>query len=729
MKLLLAGFSLLFSTALLNANESEMNYKNRKLSVEERVKDLMSQLTVEEKANLCHGKFLSGGIPRLGIGQISALDGPMGVRAISRNIALDPEMTDFAKIKDLEFIPTTSLPSNIGLACTWNPEAARVYGRLIGMEMLSLKRHILFGPGLNMMRSPFGGRNFEYFGEDPFLTSRIGVGYINGVQSTGVAACAKHLFANDMESKRWFTSSNLDMRTLREIYMPPFEAAAKEANVWTMMEGNNIVNGTHISESSEILNKLLKDEFKFDGTVITDWRSAYEPVKTALGGTDMTLGNCDYVFGNDRLLNAIKEEKVPLSVLDDKARRILRLYFLTGVIDPEQRDPGEGALEESHNTIARRLATETMVLLKNDNAILPIDRKKIKRILVTGPGAFEIVQGRGSSFVKGINNRTAWDGVKETFGEQIELIKLPFDKKGYQKIVDQAGSVDMVLFFAKGAPHGESRDLKEFTLPDNQPQSIIALSKANSKTVVILQTGGPVSLTEWEADVPAVLSAWYAGQTTGDAIADILSGAVSPGGKLCCTFGNKINDYAPHALKVWPPKLLLDKAPRLAPFDINFRKSIQGYDADYKEGIYMGYRWFDSKNIEPLYPFGHGLSYSTFKIEGSGVYISNSSAQDPAISLKVKVTNTGKQEASEVVQLYVNDSASTVSRPEKELKAFQKVFLKPGESKVVSLKLTKRSFAFWSEKENSWKVEPGEFKLLIGNSSRSTCFTETIILK
>lgn len=354
--------------AVATADEPAI-YKDSSAPVEARVDDLLKRLTLEEKANICHGNFTSGGVPRLGIGPLLMLDGRQGLRPVD----------------DDRGTKTTLLPCALNLSCTWDVEAAREFGGVLAEEMLAFKRHVLLAPMLNLVRSPLAGRNFENFGEDPLLTGEIGAAYIKGVQDKGVGACACLLVANDCEQRRHFTSSNMTTRTLRELHIIGYEMAAREADVWTMMSGNNLYNGVYCAQNRNLIQGLMKDEFGYDGVMITDWRAAYETVPTALAGTDMATGICSYVFGNGNLLKAVKAGDVPESLLDEKARRVLRLYVRSGVLDLQGRPAG--ALDSpAHREAARRLASEGMVLLKNERGALPLEPGKVRRILVTGPG-------------------------------------------------------------------------------------------------------------------------------------------------------------------------------------------------------------------------------------------------------------------------------------------------------------------------------------------------------
>jgi beta-glucosidase len=702
--------------------EDQMVFRDPKTPLEQRVEDILHRLTLEEKIQLCHGRvgegraenFESGGVPRLNIAPLQALDGPVGVRTFDKT-------------------PTTALPSTLALSCTWDLEAAQAYGRLIAEEMLALHRHVLFGPGLNLMRSPLGGRNFEYLGEDPFLCGSIASSYIRSIQENGVAACAKHLVANDYEPHRHFTSSNMDERTLRELHLLPFEMAIRDGHVWSIMAANSLVNGIHVAENRRIQQEIVKDEFGFDGVMLSDWRAAYNGVPCALAGTDSTMGLCAYVFGDGKLLEAVKAGQVPESLVDDKARRLLRLYVRTGVLDPASRS--QGALDSAeHQALARRLAAEGMVLLKNDRGLLPLDPANVRSLLIFGPGADVVPCGRGSGAVQSALHVTPLQGLTTALGQQVKITRLPWPESALPKsrrgkaqeaaTLPQSGldleglqraarSADLVLFFATDPVHGEDTELDSFDLPDGQADAISALAAANPKLAVVLLTGEPLSLEPWAEKVPAILEAWYAGQSTGDAIADVLTGKVSPSGKLSCTFGKKLEDYACHALKLWPPRLITDKAPGSAGLTPRDRKATYAYAADYKEGVMLGYRWFDEQQIEPRFAFGHGLSYTTFALS----HLVVDSTCD-LIRVACTVKNTGSREGAEVVQVYISHPNSSVPRPPRELRGFARVSLAPGESRKVELSLRSTALAFYDESLKKWRAEAGDYQVQVGTSSR-----------
>lgn len=652
-----------------------------------RIEDILRSLTLEEKIGLCYGSFEAGGVPRLGIQPIKMLDGRQGIRPMDKTTQ------------------TTSLPCTLSLSCTWDTEAAAAFSGLLAEELLALGQNVLLAPCMNLARSPWGGRNFENLGEDPFLAGSISAAYIQGVQRLGVAGCACIMVANDYEARRHFTSSNMDDRTLREMHLLPFEMSITDGHVWTMMAANSLLNGTHNAANRRLVQETVKDRLGFDGVMLTDWRAAYDTELTALAGTDMTTGFCSYVFGDGQLLASVRSGKIPESLIDEKARRILLLYERTGVLDPRRRP--QGALETpEHRALARRLAAEGMVLLKNDRGILPLDAGKLRNVLVTGPAAETVPFGSGSGAVRPPFNITPLEGLRSALGDRVKTSSIG-------GLIDAARSADMVLFFARDEQHGEGKDLKSFDLPDDQARTIGEIAAVNRNTVVVLLTGEAVSLEPWADQVPAILAAWYAGQSTGDAIADVLTGKINPRGKLSCTFGKRLDDYACHSLGLWPPRLILDKDPgELGKTRVD-RKAIYAYAADYKEGVFMGYRWFDEKEIEPRFPFGHGLSYTTFSYSGLKLERSGD-----AIRLDCTVKNTGRRDGSEIVQVYVAPPKSSVPRPPRELKGFAKVKLKAGESGRVRIALRPSALAFYDERSGKWRADACQYRILVGASSR-----------
>lgn len=817
-------------------------YLDGALELEQRVDDLLARLTLEEKIGLCHGVSAMeiGDIPRLGIGKLKMGDGPQGFR-----------MEDGST--------TTALPCGIALASTWDPAAAERFGRVIGREGQFHNIRVSLGPGFNLMRTPLCGRNFEYYGEDPVLAGRIACGYIRGCQGEGVAATPKHLAMNNQEICRTTGSSNADERTIRELYLTPFEIVVKESEPWLMMSSYNKINGTYGSACKLLQEDIIKDEYGFDGVMVSDWGGAHDTKGCALGGLDLEMGQGMNSIMGQPLLEMVRRGEVPESEIDKKVRRTLRLLFRTGVFDPE-RVPEGACNTEEHQSEARRIAQEGMVLLKNDGPMLPLNIGKIKKLAVIGPnadfkhhmGALEVCGGSGA--VHPPYEISPLEGLRNYCGDKVEILHAPgvaFDSEtiipspllgaglkteyfhsreemekgaapfavrcdqnmslawsehfrvsgsntdglptdnfvarwtgsitpdfsglsrlgvnclhgvgrvvfdgrevfvtdrtrfnakfhefraeagreypvviefevtspnpefkllwsadragGFEEALQIAREADAVLFFGgtnhlydkEGIGWGDvpGADIPDLELIGPQAELISAVAAVNPEIAVILINGSVVNVEKWYDQVPAILEAWYPGQESGNAIAEVIFGQAVPGGKLCCTWGRRLNDYACHANGSYP--------------------GVRGGDnphVDYKEGLFIGYRHFDREEIEPRFPFGFGLSYTTFKCELVGLEVPG----DHRVKAQVRVTNTGGCRGAEVVQLYVGDDECSFERPRKELKAFGKVVLEPGESAVVDLSLGWRDFAFWNPENRHWEAEPGSFTLYFGTSA------------
>lgn len=682
-------------------------YLDRSQPLEARVEDLLGRLTLEEKIQLCHAdsKFASAAIPRLGIPRRWLSDGPHGVRE-----DVGPDTWDVAGRTD-DF--ATALPAAICLAATWNPELAQQAGQVIGQEARKRGKDIMLGPGVNIMRTPLCGRNFEYYGEDPLLAGRMAVGYIKGVQSQGVASCVKHFAANNQETDRSKINVEMDERTLREIYLPAFKAAVQEAKVWTVMGAYNKFRGTHCCESDYLLNQILKKEWGFQGMVISDWAGVHDTRGAVLGGLDLEMGT-DKAYDDFYLAKAfregVKNGTYPQAVLDDKVRRNLRVMIGTGVFDPRS----EGSLNtKAHQDTARRVAEEGIVLLKNEKNFLPLDASKIKSVAVIGENATRLqTYGGDSSRVKAFYEISPLAGILNRIGTNVNVTY----SEGYRKDGDAAlaeravaaAKAADVVFYVGGINHdigydSEGGDKKGLEMPYGQVELLRKLTKANPRIVTVLVGGSPMEMDAWLGSVPAVLLSWYSGMEGGHAIARVLFGDVNPSGKLPATFPKRLADSPAHTTGV---------------------KGFPGENGTttYSEGVFVGYRWFDTKNIEPLFAFGHGLSYTTFQYSNLKV-LRGGDANSPSATVEFEITNTGKRAGAEVAQVYVQDVKASVARPVKELKGFQKVALQAGETKKVAVTLDRGAFAFFDEKQSSWVAEAGEFKVLVGASGRDVRLT------
>lgn len=694
--------------------------------IEARVKDALSRMTLEEKVALCHAqsKFSSAGVPRLGIPELWMSDGPHGVRAeINWNDWGYANWTNDS---------ITAFPALTCLAATWNPDMSAKYGKAIGEEARYREKDVLLGPGVNIYRTPMNGRNFEYMGEDPYLASVMCVPYIQELQKNGVAACVKHYALNNQELWRGHIDVNLSDRALHEIYLPAFKAAVEEGGAWSIMGAYNKIRGQHACHNDFTLNKILKDDWKFDGCVITDWGGAHDTYEAAVNGLDIEMGSYtngltsesvftynDYYLANP-YLQMLKDGKVPMSTIDDKASRILRLIFRTAM--NRQKPYGSVATEE-HYAAAREIGNEGIVLLKNAPVVkkgaplLPIDAAKYKNILVVGDNAVRLLnQGGGSSELKVKDMVSPLDGLRAAYGDKVAYAK------GYaagrpmygradeipQNVVDslRAEAVEMakkadlvVLVGGLNKNHFqdcEGGDRLEYGLPFGQDELIEALLGVNKNLVLVLLSGNAVEMP-WVSRVPAIVQGWYLGSMGGKSLADILSGAVNPNGKLPFSFPARLKDCGAHA------------------FD-ELSYPGDSIKQEYKEDILVGYRWHDTKKIPALFPFGHGLSYTTFTY-GKPVASAKVMAADGTLTLTVAVKNTGSVAGKEIVQLYIGDDKCSVLRPVKELKHFAKVALAPGEEKNVTFTLTPDDLKFYDEASAAWKYEPGKFKAYVCASS------------
>lgn len=694
--------------------------------IEARVKDALSRMTLEEKVALCHAqsKFSSASVPRLGIPELWMSDGPHGVRAeINWNDWGYANWTNDS---------ITAFPALTCLAATWNPDMSAKYGKAIGEEARYREKDVLLGPGVNIYRTPMNGRNFEYMGEDPYLASVMCVPYIQELQKNGVAACVKHYALNNQELWRGHIDVNLSDRALHEIYLPAFKAAVEEGGAWSIMGAYNKIRGQHACHNDFTLNKILKDDWKFDGCVITDWGGAHDTYEAAVNGLDIEMGSYtngltsesvftynDYYLANP-YLQMLKDGKVPMSTIDDKASRILRLIFRTAM--NRQKPYGSVATEE-HYAAAREIGNEGIVLLKNAPVIkkgaplLPIDAAKYQNILVVGDNAVRLLnQGGGSSELKVKDMVSPLDGLRAVYGDKVAYAK------GYaagrpmygradeipQNVVDslRAEAVEMakkadlvVLVGGLNKNHFqdcEGGDRLEYGLPFGQDELIEALLGVNKNLVLVLLSGNAVEMP-WVSRVPAIVQGWYLGSMGGKSLADILSGAVNPSGKLPFSFPAKLTDCGAHA------------------FD-ELSYPGDSIKQEYKEDILVGYRWHDTKKVPALFPFGHGLSYTTFTY-GKPVASAKAMAADGTLTVTIAVKNTGSIAGKEIVQLYVGDDKCSVLRPVKELKHFAKVALAPGEEKSVTFTLTPDDLKFYDEASAAWKYEPGKFKAYVCASS------------
>jgi len=693
---LLTGLLIGHSGFTLTAQETKAAYRDATQPLETRVEDLLSRLTLEEKISLLHAdsKFTTAAIPRLGIPRRWLDDGPHGVRE-----DIGPDTWQSAGRTD-DF--STAMPSGICLAATWNPDLGFKEGEAIGQEARWRGKDIMLGPGVNILRTPLCGRNFEYLGEDPFLSGVMCSGYIRGEQSLDISSCVKHFALNNQEYQRGTINVEVDERALREIYLPAFKAAVQAGSVWSVMGAYNQLRGQHCCHNDYLLNRILKEEWGFQGLVMSDWDGTHDTHQAALNGLDLEMGtetNYANFYLAQPYLNGLKSGEFPMTGLDEKVRRNLRVMIATHVLDAN-RKPGSFNTA-AHQSVARQVAEEGVVLLKNENHALPLDPAKIASIAVIGENAIRLhAHGGDSSGIKAFYEVTPLQGLVNRAGKAVNITF----SEGYQKdgsadlaarAVSAAKAADVVIYIG-GLNHDkgfdcEGADRKDLKLPYGQDELIQKIAAANPRTIVVLE-GMMVEMDAWLDQVPAVLQAWYPGMEGGNALARVLFGDVNPSGKLPATFPKKLSDSPAHALGNYP--------------------GANG-TVTYAEGLLVGYRWFDTKHIEPLFPFGHGLSYTAFAYSNLKL-----TPTGTGVTAEFEIRNSGQVPGAEVAQLYVHPVKPGVLRPEKELKGFKKVFLKPGERQTVSLPLPKAAFAYYSPERKSWVAEQGAYKILVGGSSR-----------
>ena len=813
--------------SIINAQNFPL-YKDKSIPVEQRVDDLLIKMTLDEKIDMLGGyeDFYIRPNTRLGIPAIKMSDGPLGVRNYGK---------------------ATAFPGGICFAATWNTNLVQKYGEAIGKEARSKGVHIMLAPGVNIYRAPMCGRNFEYYGEDPYLSGRMAVSYIKGVQSEGVVATIKHFAANNQEYDRYTVSSDVEERTLREIYLPAFRAAVEEAHVGAVMNSYNLLNGTWTSQNEHLLRDILKGDWKFDGILMSDWGSTHDGLAAANAGLDLEMPAGDFM-NPKTLLPAFRDGQLKQDVIDDKIRRMLRIMFRFGFFDRVQADTSLPLYNPDSRLVALQAAREGIVLLKNENNTLPLDCNKIKNIAVIGPDAHPAVPGGGgSSIITPYRTISFLDGITEIAGNNVRVfyspgvstdleemfntsafsslnekgekapglkgeyfsnmflkgepamkrrdehisfnwqngspapvlpadsfsirwtgsINIPADGNYYfyvsgnngfrlfldeMKVIDEWGNPsfmagDKTMLLRKGEvqlkleyyektgeaqvafgwrqvkPAGESEAVKlaaradaavvcigfnpntegegfdrPFELPSEQVDLIKNVAKVNKRTIIVLTSGGNVASKDWINLVPAYLEAWYPGQEGGTALAEILFGLTNPSGKLPVSFEKQWEDNATFG----------------SYYDTNKDKHVA-----YTEGLFIGYRHFDKNNIDPLFPFGYGLSYTDFSYKNLIIKPVLTGPEVPEkIGISFEITNTGKMEGAEIAQVYIHPTRSLILRPVKELKAFSKVFLKPGETKRVDILLDHDAFAYYDVNKKSWVVEPGDFEFLIGSSSR-----------
>ncbi len=722
--------SLAFAAVLPLSAQQKPVYLDESKPIEERVEDALPRLTLKEKIALVHAqsKFSSAGVPRLGIPEFWMTDGPHGVRPE----VLWDEWDQAGWTND----SCVAFPALTCLAATWNPEMSLLYGQSIGEEARYRNKTVLLGPGVNIYRTPLNGRNFEYMGEDPYLSAHMVVPYIQGVQQNGVAACVKHFALNNHEVNRHTTNVIVDDRALYEIYLPAFKAAVQEGKAWAIMGSYNLYKGQHCCHNQYLLNDILKGEWGFDGVVISDWGGAHDTDQAITNGLDMEFGSWTNGLSNGAsnaydnyylampYLQRIQEGKVGTKELDDKVRRILRLAFRTTM---NTSRPWGAILSPEHYEAARRIGEEGIVLLQNEGGLLPINLDKAKKIAVIGENAIKMMTvGGGSSSLKVQREISPLDGIRQRVGNQVEVVyargyvgdasgeyngvvtgqNLKDDRTPDELIAEAvkvAADADYVIFIGglnKSANQDcEDTDRAGLGLPYGQDDVIQALAKVNRNLIVVNISGNAVAMP-WVKEVPAIVQDWYLGSEAGSALAAVLVGDVNPSGKLPFTFPVKVEDNAAYALGEYTGV-----------------RSDTVINIKYNESIFVGYRWADKqKKSKTLFAFGHGLSYTTFEY-GKPVADAKTMSPDGKLTVKVTVKNTGSREGQEVVQLYIADKKSSLPRPLKELKGFKKIKLTPGESKEVSFVIDKEALSFFDDTKHAWIAELGKFEAIIAASA------------
>ncbi len=706
-------------------------YLDENQPVDARVEDALARMTLEEKVKILHAqsKFSSAGVPRLGIPDLWATDGPHGIRP-------DVLWDDWNQARCTND-SCTAFPALTCLAATWSEEMSALYGKSIGEEARFREKDVLLGPGVNIYRTPLCGRNFEYMGEDPYLAAKMCVPYIQEVQKNGVAVCVKHYALNNQEAHRHRYNAIVDDRTLYEIYLPAFKAAVQEGKAWSIMGAYNLYEGEHLCHNDRMLNKILKEEWGFDGAVISDWGGVHNTDQAILNGLDLEFGTgtngLDSKYGNsydayylaEPYLERLRDGRADMELLNDKVRRVLKLNFRTAM---NRNKPYGSLCSPEHYAAARKIANEGIVVLKNENNILPLAKEG--KILIVGENAIKkMTVGGGSSSLKAQYECTPIEGIKAAVGDKAEIIY----QRGYlgdllrtyndvdtgidlndprseeQMIADAveaAKDADVVIFIGglnkARYQDSEGRDRVSMALPYAQDKVVNALTEVNDNVVVVIVSGNAVEMP-WIDKVDGIVETWFSGTQTGHALADIIFGDVNPSGKLPFTFPVKLEDNGAHALNAYHKDSL---------------------KVEYKEGIFVGYRWAEKHDIKPLFAFGHGLSYTTFEYGEA-----KCRRAGDGFKVSVDVSNTGTREGKEVVQLYIGDEESTLERPVKELKGFKKISLKPGETKKVIFEVEPDMLKFYDPARGGWVLEAGTFTAYVGAASDDIRTTVSFVVK
>lgn len=690
-------------------------YLDAKAPIEARIKDALARMTTHEKVKMLHAqsKFTSAGVPRLGIRQLNMDDGPHGVREELEWNAWNPaRWTNDSCV---------AFPSLTCLAATWNRELSASYGHAVSEEFAFRGKDLMLGPGVNIQRTPLNGRAFEYMGEDPYLAGEMVVPYIRSAQANGVGCCLKHFVLNDQETDRYSVNVNVSERALHEIYLRPFQKAVEQANVWSIMGSYNRWQNTQCCHNDVLLNGILKESWHWDGALVSDWNGTHDTWEAATGGLDIEMGTekrqpftyDDYYLGNafERL---VLDGKVSTDVLDAKVSRVLRLIFRTAM----NPDKVIGSLcSEAHYDACRKIGEEGIVLLKNERSLLPINPTLYRRILVVGENATRsLTQGGGSSELKTLYDVSPLEALRNTFGDlidyaqgytsgralynRVDAVEPALQQSLHDEAINKARQADLILFIGgmnkNHRQDCEDGDRESYDLSFGQSELIAELAKIQKKTVVITFGGNPYAMP-WLKQVPALLHCWYLGSEAGNALVNVLSGRVSPSGKLPVTFAAKYEDY---------------------PFVKYGEEAYPGVNKQvyYKEDLFVGYRHFTSNNVKALFPFGYGLSYTTFAYDKMNVAANMKEGSLNDVTLQMTITNTGKSAGKEVAQVYVTFPAEIAPRPVKELKGFAKTrLLQPGESETISITIPASELQHYDESQHSWTFTSGTYTFCVGS--------------
>lgn len=705
---------------------------NPLLKNEERITEIIKSMTIEEKVNMLHGKnmFSSAGVERLGIPDIEYADGPFGIREEMEKHSWKP--------LDMENDHATFFPTGSALAATWCPDVAYQYGKAMAMEARLRGKDMILGPAMNIQRLPTGGRTYEYLSEDPILSGELAVGYTLGCQDNNTAVCLKHYALNNQENMRGYVNVNVTERAMREIYLTPFEKAVKRANAYGVMAAYNKVWGHWISENALLQNYILRDEWGFKGIVISDWGGTHSTVGAAVGGLDVEMpGN---TFMGQALIDSVKTGAVPMEVIDAKVRNLLRVRFAIPAIPKEEANKKMTSQPETQ-AIAYMVASKSIVLLKNEGNLLPVG-KKVKSILVAGDNATrKMAQGGVGAGVKTLYEVTPLEGIQKAFKGKAKIQYV----RGYEpkprrrwrekqepdltewnrnsvvlrtEAVNAAKKADLVIFIGGNNREVETEgsDRADINLPFGQDELLEAIAAVNPKVVAVMVAGAPVDLQRVNKAARGLVYSWFNGSEGGNALADVLTGKVSPSGKLPFTLPVKLEDSPAYALGVYPQKTenqQQDVFVGLVNAGQNSKRNMQQKaDADYREGVMVGYRWFLNKGVTPMYPFGYGLSYVPFKYGDAKAEI-----KETEIEVTFSLTNDGEMSAEEVAQVYIGRPDSKVERPKYELKGFKRVHLNAKETKTVAIVIPIEQLRHWNEFQHAWNIEKGKVKIYIGSSS------------